>query len=111
MYQLTLGSEAAALIEHFGFVPKRLSDAIGAEADLSGSGLTVFSSMFLHAGWIHIIGNLIYLRVFGDNVEDRMGHIPFLLFYAASGVAGVAGEYLIDPQSAVPMVGASGASE
>ncbi len=71
--------------------------------------LTVLTSMFLHGGWMHILGNMLFLWIFGDNVEDRMGKIRFLLFYLAAGVAAALGQVLATPDSVVPMVGASGA--
>jgi membrane associated rhomboid family serine protease len=65
--------------------------------------------MFLHGGWAHIIGNLLFLWIFGDNMEEEMGHLGFLLFYLAVGVAAGLGQMAPDPQSMVPMIGASGA--
>ncbi len=70
---------------------------------------TVLTSMFLHGGWLHIAGNMLFLWVFGDNLEDEMGHLPFLGFYLASGVAAAGLQIAADPGSQVPMVGASGA--
>jgi membrane associated rhomboid family serine protease len=70
---------------------------------------TVVSSMFLHGGWLHLIGNMLYLWIFGDNIEDRMGHLRFLVFYLACGVAAVFAQAVPAPESVVPMVGASGA--
>jgi len=70
---------------------------------------TVATSMFLHAGWIHIIGNMWFLWVFGNNIEDSMGHARFVVFYLLCGVAAAAAQMVSDPGSAVPMVGASGA--
>jgi membrane associated rhomboid family serine protease len=70
---------------------------------------TVLTSMFMHAGWLHLIGNMWFLWVFGDNVEDAMGHARFLAFYLACGLAAFAAQAASDPASAVPMVGASGA--
>ena len=69
----------------------------------------VVTSMFLHAGWMHFAGNMLYLWIFGDNIEDRLGHGRFLLFYLACGVAAAVGQTLSNPFSLVPMVGASGA--
>ena len=69
----------------------------------------VFTSMFLHAGWIHVLGNMLFLWVFGDNVEDVLGHAKFLLFYLLCGAIAAMTQYTIDPSSAVPIVGASGA--
>ena len=70
---------------------------------------TIFTSMFLHGGWMHIIGNMLYLWIFGDNVEDAMGHARFLVFYLTCGVAAALTQALLDPQSTLPMLGASGA--
>lgn len=77
---------------------------------LSGDGFTtLITSMFLHGGWLHLAGNMLFLYIFGDNVEDEMGHIPFLGFYLATGVAASAIHILSAPGSVVPVVGASGA--
>ena len=70
---------------------------------------TIFSSMFMHAGWMHLIGNMLYLWIFGDNVEDRMGRVGFLCFYLLSGLAAGALHIAFNPLSRVPTVGASGA--
>ncbi|WP_071674169.1 rhomboid family intramembrane serine protease [Nioella nitratireducens] len=70
---------------------------------------TIVTSMFLHGGWMHIIGNMLFLWIFGDNLEDQLGHVGFLLFYLVCGVAAAMGQVLADPTSTVPMVGASGA--
>lgn len=69
----------------------------------------LFTSMFVHVGWLHLIGNLWFLHVFGDNVEDALGRGPFVAFFLASGIAAVATHVAIDPASELPMVGASGA--
>jgi membrane associated rhomboid family serine protease len=73
------------------------------------SWFTPLSSMFLHGGWFHLIGNMWFLWVFGNNVEDSMGHFRFLVFYLICGVAAAATQTLVTPSSAIPMVGASGA--
>jgi membrane associated rhomboid family serine protease len=70
---------------------------------------TTFTSMFVHGGWLHIIGNMLYLWVFGDNIEARFGHLKFLLFYLAAGLAAVWAQVIINTNSEIPMVGASGA--
>jgi len=67
------------------------------------------TSQFLHAGWMHIIWNMVYLWIFGDNVEDRLGHVPFLIFYLGAGAAAALLQVLFNPFSGIPMVGASGA--
>ena len=70
---------------------------------------TLFSSMFLHGGWMHLIGNMVFLWVLGDNVEDAMGHGRFVAFYVVCGIAAALAHGIIDPQSEIPMIGASGA--
>lgn len=71
--------------------------------------VTVFSSMFLHGGWLHLIGNMLYLWIFGDNVEDRLGHRRYLLFYLLCGTLAALTQVALSPSSTAPMVGASGA--
>jgi membrane associated rhomboid family serine protease len=90
-------------IDNWGFVPARF----WAEPQLTW--MTIFSAMFLHGGWLHIVSNMWVLFIFGDNVEDRMGSLGYLVFYLLSGVAaGLLQAYLL-PVSSVPMIGASGA--
>jgi membrane associated rhomboid family serine protease len=86
-----------AFIATYGLVPDEFS------------WLAVFTSMFLHGGWMHVLGNMWFLWIFGDNIEDVLGHGKFLLFYLACGVAAALAQVLIDPASRVPTVGASGA--
>ena len=83
----------------------------GSVCQLGGdpSWITVFTSMFLHGGWLHILGNLWFLYIFGDNVEDSMGSLRFVVFYLLCGVAAVGAQAWSNPTSAIPMVGASGA--
>src|SRR6187401_911966 len=69
----------------------------------------LFTSQFLHGGWMHVISNMLYLWIFGDNVEDRLGHIPFLIFYLGAGAVAALLQTLFNPFSSVPMLGASGA--
>ena len=73
------------------------------------SFVNVFSAMFVHANWMHVLGNMLFLWVFGDNVEDILGHSKYLIFYLACGVAAAMAQVAMDPSSRVPMVGASGA--
>jgi membrane associated rhomboid family serine protease len=73
------------------------------------NALTLVTSMFLHGSWMHVIGNMWYLWIFGDNVEDRVGHGRFIVFYLFCGMAAAIGQIFIDPGSRLPMVGASGA--
>lgn len=69
----------------------------------------ILSSMFLHGGWMHLLGNMLFLFIFGDNMEDEMGHFGFTAFYLLSGIGAALAQYVIDPGSGVPVVGASGA--
>ena len=94
---------------HFGVVPADLSYALANGTSLVPVLLTLITAMFLHGGWVHVLGNMLYLWVFGDNVEDRLGHLRYLLFYLASGVAGGIAHFLSNPASQVPIIGASGA--
>ena len=71
--------------------------------------LTLLTSMFLHGGWMHLIGNMLYLWIFGNNIEDVMGHVKFVIFYVVCGIIAAMSHALTDPSSGVPMVGASGA--
>lgn len=76
----------------------------------SGDGFgTLISSMFLHGGWMHLAGNMLFLWVFGDNIEDEMGHVPYLIFYLAAGVVAGVMQVIAAPYSDIPTVGASGA--
>jgi membrane associated rhomboid family serine protease len=86
-----------------------LGEGVSCTLTDQASWLTPLTSMFMHGGWMHIIGNMWFLFVFGDNVEDAMGRARFLLFYVACGLAAAAAQVLANPASAVPMVGASGA--
>jgi membrane associated rhomboid family serine protease len=92
-----------ALVFDWGFVPARFI------ADPVGQLVTVFASMFLHGGWLHIGGNMLFLWVFGDNVEDALGHGRYALFYLCGGFLAATAQLMVDPTSTVPMVGASGA--
>jgi membrane associated rhomboid family serine protease len=71
--------------------------------------LTLITSMFLHGGWMHLLGNMLYLWIFGNNIEDVMGHAKFVVFYVLSGILAALSHALTDPSSPIPMVGASGA--
>ena len=92
-----------AFIEKWAFVPSRFLASPGADF------LTIFTSMFMHAGWVHLGGNLLYLWIFGDNVEDRFGHIKFTIFYLLCGLAATLAQLAFSAGSNVPNLGASGA--
>lgn len=100
----------AMLYTSYGLVPREVVASLTARHDLLPYNImTVFTSMFLHGGFLHIIGNMLYLWIFGNNIEDRLGHMGYLLFYLLSGVCAAAFQILYDPSSEVPMIGASGA--
>ena len=92
-----------AFIEQWAFVPSRFL------ANPFGDFLTLFSSMFMHAGWVHLGGNMLYLWIFGDNVEDRFGHSKFLIFYLLCGLVATFAQLAFSLGSNVPNLGASGA--
>src|SRR6185312_12355080 len=98
-----------AFIEEFGLIPCRLTGACPSALDLPSPFLTIFSSMFMHGGLFHIAGNMLYLWIFGNNVEDTLGHGRYLLFYLLSGIAAALAQTVVGPSSTVPMIGASGA--
>ena len=101
-------SEQEAAILRRAFTPRELFGVSGGFSS-GDAWLTVLTSMFLHGGLMHLGGNMLYLWIFGNNVEDAMGHGRFLLFYLFAGAAAALSQGLIDPQSEIPMVGASGA--
>lgn len=100
---------ATQFVFEFGAIPCRFTGGCVAPDDFPSPVLTVFTSMFLHGGLVHIAGNMLYLWIFGDNVEDTLGHGRYLLFYLLSGVGAAAAQTLMNPTSSVPMIGASGA--
>lgn len=111
LWELTLSEPSLEqAIYAYGFVPGAvLGDPLDLPVDLSSSWFGLFTSMFLHGGWMHLIGNMLYLWIFGNNIEDAMGHARFVLFYLLCGVGAAAAQAGIDPSSMVPMIGASGA--
>lgn len=112
LWQFSHSAEGQILIvNQLGVIPAALFHKLQFEQTQAWipASLTVFTSMFLHGGWMHLIGNMLYLWVFGNNIEDAMGHVKFVIFYLLCGVAAVFAQALPDPNSVVPMVGASGA--
>ena len=104
LMQLALMQAGAAwVVPGYGIVPSRFT------SDPLGEAFTVVTSMFMHGGWGHLGGNMLMLYIFGDNVEDAVGHLRYALFYCVSGLCAALAQVLIDPGSAIPMVGASGA--
>lgn len=98
LYEIQLDDDQLQLLVHYyGVVPATFSWA------------DVLTSMFLHGGWLHFLGNMLYLWIFGDNVEDRLGHGLYLAFYMACGALAAVAQVVVQPYSPIPMVGASGA--
>ena len=110
LYEASLGPRLEDFIATYGLIPASLASLPALPFSAwPGVLLTVLTSMFLHGGWLHLIGNMWFLWIFGDNVEDVMGHGRYLFFYLLCGVAAAMAQVLINPFSDVPMVGASGA--
>jgi membrane associated rhomboid family serine protease len=104
-----LGGSVGDFFDTYGVVPAQLVAAWSAGQFLGSETLSVFTSMFLHGSLLHIAGNMVYLWIFGNNIEDRLGHVWFLLFYLAGGFVAAVAQVVVDPASEVPIVGASGA--
>jgi len=120
LYQVSLGPDAPAFMFAYAVVPAAITHGIpqtslpGVPADLpfhtpNPVYLTLLTAMFLHAGWLHIGGNMLFLYIFGDNVEDRMGPLPYLGFYLLCGIIAGLTQVFIAPNSPIPSLGASGA--
>jgi membrane associated rhomboid family serine protease len=115
LFELSVGMQsrnaANALMFQFGVVPLHFERALAGSPvyTISATFLTIFTSMFLHGGWIHIIGNMWFLWIFGDNVEDYLGHFKYLIFYLLCGFAAALTHIVLNIGSNIPTVGASGA--
>ena len=111
LWQFSLGAKAEASILRYGLIPDVLLGHARLPPGLASvpAWMTVFTSMFLHGGWMHLLGNMLYVWIFADNVEDRMGHGRFFMFYLLCGIGAALAQALPDPHSQIPMVGASGA--
>ena len=104
------GIEGDKIYRYYGLIPREFMMSLSSRWDLLPYNiLTVFTSMFLHGGFLHLGGNMLYLWIFGNNVEDAMGHKRFIAFFLLSGVIAALFQFFYDPTSSVPMVGASGA--
>jgi len=112
LWQVSLPAGAAEQVVYaYGLIPAVLFGAARLPREIVAipPELSVLTSMFLHGGWIHLIGNMLYLWIFGNNVEDAMGHGRFIVFYLLCGAAAAAAQVFQDPSSTMPMIGASGA--
>lgn len=111
LYEIGLGDRGDAFLQAFGAVPAEITSGrdLAPAAPLGNVYLTLFTSMFLHGGFLHIASNMIYLWVFGDNVEDAFGHVGYTIFYLLCGLIAGLVQVAIAPSSTIPSVGASGA--
>src|SRR5437667_11916475 len=110
LYELSLGPQINQLVSIFGIIPARYTTPRGlATATPASFLISVFASMFLHGGWLHLFGNMLFLFVFGRSVEDRFGHLKFLVIYFASGFVAAVTHIALNAGSRVPTIGASGA--
>jgi membrane associated rhomboid family serine protease len=112
LWQLGLGAEGMQRVAlGLGLIPGVVTGAAELAPELYRvpAWLTVVTSMFLHGSFLHLASNLLYLWIFGNNIEDRLGHLGFLVFYLVSGVAAAAAQIAPEPNSTIPMIGASGA--
>ena len=109
LYELALGRYLERFVFHYGVVPAAVFAWPQSDLPLAAVIVPFFTSMFLHGGWLHLIGNMWYLWIFGDNVEDRLGHFTFLLFYMLCGLGAGIVHTILNYYSDVPSIGASGA--
>ncbi len=110
LFELSLGRNLDRLVFLFGIIPARYTTPQGvATVTVRGVFVPIFASMFLHGGWLHLIGNMLFLFVFGRSVEDRFGHLKFFLMYFVSGLGAALLHILLNAGSRIPSIGASGA--
>jgi membrane associated rhomboid family serine protease len=110
LFELSLPPRSRdAFVFHFGFVPQHVNGWISGHVPVDTVVLPFFTSMFMHASWLHLIFNMWFLGIFGDNVEDHLGHFRYLLFYLVCGLGAEVTHYLFNINSRLPSVGASGA--
>lgn len=110
LFELSLGSNLQQFIHIFGVVPARVTTILHeAPGLIHFAVIPFFTSLFLHGGWLHLLGNMLYLYIFGDNVESALGHLRYLLFYLGCGVAASLVHMFFNFRSDIPTVGASGA--
>lgn len=110
----TAPTDADRFVCTWAFQPKEFFDTVSGDSGLTGEArwqvlVSILAAMFMHGGWLHILGNMLFLWVFGDNIEDRLGHLGYLLFFLAAGVVASLIQGAIEPSSTVPVLGASGA--
>ncbi len=108
LYEISLGPQFSAFLNTYGAKPLYILNMTSPQGHPSPY-FTIFSSMFLHGGLLHVAGNMLYLWIFGNNIEEAMGHLNFIVFYIISGIIAVYIFAFMNPGSTIPMVGASGA--
>ncbi len=108
-YELSLGSGLDSFFIKYGLVPSRYFEMVAHHTHLMARYIPFFTSMFIHGGWLHIIGHMWFLFIFGDNVEDKLGHRNYLVFYLLSGLAAGFLQTYLSASSSIPTIGASGA--
>ena len=107
LYEVSLGQHLELLFSEYAVIPQHI---VASLSNFHVNALaSLFTSMFLHGGWLHLGGNMLYLWIFGDNVEEKMGHGRYLIFYLLCGLTATAVHIVVDPASTMPTVGASGA--
>jgi len=109
LLELLQGDNLDAFLETFAFIPLRFFHPELAGWTFSNAVVTIFTAMFLHGGLLHLFGNMLFLWIFGDNVEDALGHFRFLAFYLVAGVCATMLQAFLSPSSTIPNLGASGA--
>jgi len=109
LYELSLGVKVAHFIRMTGVTPSDVSASLLQGHMAMRPALTLVSSMFVHGGWMHLLGNMLYLYIFGDNVEDRLGHGAYLVFYILCGAGSALVQVYAQQNSSAPLIGASGA--
>jgi membrane associated rhomboid family serine protease len=110
-WEVSLGAYTQKAIFQFGAIPAAIlgDKTLSPDIAIIPPWATIFSSMFMHGGWMHLIGNMLYLWIFGNNIEDTMGHLRFLFFYVICGIIAFFAHAMTAPESMIPTVGASGA--
>jgi len=109
LYELSLGKYIEPFLFHYGVVPAAVFSWPQSDLPFSAVAIPFFTSMFLHGGWLHLIGNMWYLWIFGDNIEDRLGHFTYLIFYLLCGLGAGIVHTILNHDVTVPSIGASGA--
>ncbi len=110
LYELQLGPAVTSFIKHFALIPAQVTGSLRyGSVSLPDTAAPFFTSMFLHGGWLHLILNMWFLWIFGDNVEDTLGPVRYLLFYFLCGLGAALTLFILQPESPLPVLGASGA--